>query len=154
VTYIGAEDVVVTDWLVSTLTSNPTIASLCAHPADNTVKVFADLAPAFDPQGNQYLYPFIVYQQQTTADVSGMGPKARIMISCNMIVRAVTEGSWDSIVPLAAAIDADLEGSTANLTTGTVLGCRRLQQYRMPELHENRIIRHLGGIYSVFAQAI
>jgi|SRR5215472_3915175 len=152
-TYVGAEDVVITDWLVDVLTNDPTIKSLCTHTDGTTVKVFADLAPVDDGQGNQYGYPFIVYQQQTTADVFGMGPKSRIMISCNMIVRGITEGSWDRIVPLAAAIDAVLEGASADVGNGTVLGVRRLQQYRMPELHENRIIRHLGGIYSVFAQA-
>ena len=89
----------------------------------------------------------------TSADVFGMGFKARIMVVSNIIVRAITEGSWDAITPLAVAIDGLLDGATADLTNGTVLGCKRIQQYRMPELHENRIIRHLGGIYSVFAQA-
>lgn len=151
-TFVGAEDVVITDWLKAVLTVDPTVADLCQH-SNGSVKVFEDLAPAFDSTGNQYGYPFVVFQEQTTADVFGMGPKARIMISCNIIVRAITEGSWDAIVPLATAIDACLEGSTADLPDGAVLGCKRIQQYRMPELHENRIIRHLGGVYTVFAQA-
>lgn len=151
-TYVGAEDVVVTDWLHSTLIADATIRGLCTH-TDNTVKVFEDLAPAFDPVGNQYGYPFVVYQEQVSADVFGMGPKSRIMVSTTVIVRGIAEGTWDALVPLAAAIDALLEGATANMSNGTVLGCRRLQQYRMPELHENRIIRHLGGVYAVFAQA-
>jgi hypothetical protein len=151
-TFVGAEDVVISDWLHATLTADPTIKSLCTH-ADGTVKVFEDLAPAFAKGGEQYGYPFVVYQEQTAQDVFGMGLHARIMISCNFVVRAMTEGKWDSIVPVAAAIDTNLEGATANLTNGTVLGCRRIQQYRMPELHENRIIRHLGGVYTVFAQA-
>lgn len=151
-TFVGAEDVVISDWLHATLSGDPTIASLCTH-SDGSIKVFEDLAPAFAVGGEQYGYPFVVYQEQTATDVFGMGPHSRIMITCNFVVRAITEGSWDSIVPLATAIDANLEGATAGLAHGTVLGTRRLQQYRMPELHENRIIRHLGGIYQVFAQA-
>jgi hypothetical protein len=150
--YVGAEDVLVSDWLLATLQANSVVANLCIH-TDGTVKVFPDLAPAFGGNGDQYGYPFVVFQQQSTTDVFGMGPKARVMISANYIVRAITEGTWDHLVPIAAAIDATLDGASADLSNGTVLGCRRLQQYRMPELHENRIIRHLGGVYSVFAQA-
>jgi|SRR5215471_6476697 len=151
-TFVGAEQVVISDWLKSTLSNDATIKSLCTH-TDGTVKVFEDVAPAFDSQGNQFGYPFVVFQEQTSADVFGFGPKSRIMVSSSVIVRAITEGSWDVIAPVAAAIDANIEGASADLGNGTVLGCRRVQQYRMPELHENRIIRHLGGVYTVFAQA-
>ena len=69
-TYVGAEDVVITDWLDTVLKADAVVSSMCEH-VDGSIKVFADLAPAYDNEGGLYGYPFVVYQVQTSADVFG-----------------------------------------------------------------------------------
>lgn len=143
----GAETTVSDDWIASTLASDSGIATAFG---DFSVAVFDALAPPDAP------YPFIVWQCQAPSDVVGVGPKARIMVKADYIVRVVmrVDSYRDPLmVAIAQAIDDALDGAKGTATGGAVLGCQRQDEYRSIENADGRQIRHLGGRYTVHVQS-
>lgn len=148
-TAVGAETSVIDDWLENVLSTDSTISALCGD------RIYADAAPIqIVADGDEVFptYPFIVYQCMVPEDVFGMGPRARIMSKATYIVRGIAEGTYDSLKPVAAAIDEVIEGMTGTTADGLVLGVQRQEPYRMTENHEGRLIRHLGGTYLILAK--
>lgn len=140
------EGTITDTWLDALLKSDAGIASAFGS---YTVQVADSLAPP------AWSYPFIVWQQQTTVDVVGVGPNARIMAAQEYIVRAVARvDSYrvDPLASIAAAIDTCLDGATGSAAGGLVLGCRRNSEYRLTESIEGRQVRHLGGRYAIWTQ--
>lgn len=144
---VGAETVVSDEWIDATLKASAPLQAACTW-ATLGERVFDSLAP------DDEKYPVVVYQLQTSPDVVGVGPKARIMTSTTYVVRGIYEGpSFTPLKPVARAIDLALDGLVATLPDGLVLGVQRTEEYRLIEQHESRQIRHLGGIYSVLVQS-
>jgi hypothetical protein len=136
---IGAEIIVSDLWIDQTLKGDPFLTGLATG-------VYDRLAPP------NALYPFVVWQSQTISDTRGNG-SARILVDATYIVRGIAQvDSYDPLVPLAAAIDAAMNGMAAETMNGFVLGCTREETYSMVEQNDGNQIRHLGGSYRLWVQ--
>lgn len=136
---IGAETIVSDQWIDQILKADPFLSGLVSG-------VYDRLAP------QNAIYPFVVWQSQTLSDTRGNG-SARILVDATYIVRAVAQvDSYDPLVPLAAAIDAALNGMMTETVNGFILGCTREESYAMVEQNDGKQIRHLGGSYHLWVQ--
>lgn len=99
-------------------------------------------------------YPFVVYQDQSSQDVNGVGADVRIMADDMYIVRVISRvTSYGSIKSIADDVDEALHGQINVATaSGLVLACQRQSEYRLLEELEGRQIRHLGGVYRILTQ--
>lgn len=138
---VGAESVAIEEAIDSLLRDAGAVVAIVAD------RIFPDLAP----ESTQY--PFIVFQQQASTDVVGVGANARIMVNADWIVRGVTKASaYSGLKTLARAIDDALEGATWQAPDGQVFAIQRRTEYRMNEQDGGDVIRHLGGLFRVQAQ--
>lgn len=138
----GAETVVVDTWLASVLSSDTDLTAALGGPG----KVFDGVAPDAQP------YPFVVWHLETTRDIYGVGPRARIMVENDYRIRGIAGvTSFTVLAPIAVALDALLDGAEATLPEGLVLSSRRLEQYRLTEDINGQQIRQLGGLYRFLA---
>lgn len=138
---VGGESITIEDAIKARLSSTVAVTDIVGD------RIWPDLAP------QNAEYPFIVFQQQVTTDVVGVGPRARIMVNAEWIVRGVSEiSTYGGLKALARAIDGALEGLTLDAIDGYVFACVRQNEYRMTEQHEGRTIRHLGGQFKLQAQ--
>jgi hypothetical protein len=134
------ESVVAEQWLVEKLRDDAAVAALVGQ------RIYSELAP----QGAAM--PYIVVQNQASVDVLGVGSQ-RILTELVFVVRAVGRGaSYAGLAPIADAIDAALHLASGATANGTVLGCRREEPFRRPEVTSGVQYRHLGGIYRVWTQ--
>lgn len=138
---LGAETVLSDMWMQATLSAD---AGIVAQVED---RVYEGVAPS------GVKYPFITYTLQNPEDVNGVGPNARIFVEAQYIVQAISEAQLVDLAPCAVAIDAALDGAEGSPAGGLVLTCQRNAPYTLEEQHEGRIIRHLGGLYTVLVQA-
>lgn len=148
-TFVGAETTIIDQWIDAALKSGVSSVSN---------RVFEGLAP--QPAEGQVEYPLCVYQCTPGIDATAINTAGtRILVNTEYIVRGISEGSFASLATTAAEIDAVLQGQIEEIVLsgmdpiGVVLGCTRQQQYRMVEQHEGRVIRHLGGVYSIVVTA-
>ena len=135
------------EWLISTLTGDPTLAGLVG------ARVFTELAPF----GTDF--PVIVIRSTTIDDQLGAGQE-RIMVTEQRLVEAIGEGqSFEPLRAIASQIDGLLHhqpppgSQTVGSFSGvTILSCTRLRQSRLSEERDGRHYRRLGGIYQINAQ--
>ena len=137
---IGAETSVIEEF----------IADVCASSAAITgevgTRIYSELAPA------SAVYPFIVYQIQSSTDTYVVGPN-RLLVDAEILVRGISAvSSYAPLKPLAVAIDSAFDGATGTVDGAEVSVIRRLRPFSMLEEYEHGQIRHLGGLYRVWAQ--
>lgn len=106
------------------------------------------------PVPQSSVLPYVLYQEQTSRDVQGMGP-ARLWITGPWLVRIVAETrSWLGDLEAAAnRVDVLLQaqgGSTDG--GGRVFVCVREAPFRLVEQVASRQFRHLGGVYRIMAR--
>jgi Protein of unknown function (DUF3168) len=141
VSFVGTEQNLIDIWLQATLDADVTLTGLLNGG------VHDHLAP---PTAE---YPFIVYQNQTTVDVGGTGAGVWMVDTLYLVKSIARVDDFEALRPLNARIHALLEGVTTAVSGGFITGCRRVSQFRMVESIEGKQVRHLGGLYRVFAQA-
>lgn len=142
-----SESTVIDTWLDNLLKTD---SAIVAAFGDYPVAVFDGKAP------NAQDYPFIVWQSQSVLDTVGVGPKARILATGVYVVRVIARVSTyraPILTSIAKAIDNAVDGATGITDEGLVLGVRRESEYRSTEDADGRQIRHLGGIYTIWANA-
>lgn len=134
----GLELVTVETWLYLRLANN------AVGVGD---RVYADVAP----RGAEF--PLVIFQLQTPTDAMTANG-TRIMTSGTWIVKAVMPAmTFTELSGIAALIDSRLHRKTyTSAGTGTVLACVREQPFKLVENADGLPIRHLGGMYKVFAQ--
>jgi hypothetical protein len=138
----GAEIPLTLAAVKSVCTTTPAITGIVGD------RSYLDLAPP-DAQ-----YPFIVYQLQSATDLYGVGAQ-RIWSDNEVLIRGVARvDTYEPLAPLAQQIDAAFDAMTVSTTGGQVLIARRIRQYASVEEYEDGPIRHLGGLYRIFAQGI
>lgn len=138
----GAETVVVDEWLDELLSTDTELTTLLGAEG----KVFDGVAPDATP------YPFVVWQLETTRDVYGVGPRARILVENDYRIRGVAGvETYTPLAPIAVRLDQLLDGAEAEVAAGLVLSSRRLEQYRLAEDINGQQIRQLGGLYRFLA---
>lgn len=146
---VGLELEVADRWLFDVLTADPDLAALITDPGDDGPRVFSEVAPA------SAAYPFVVFAHQASTDVAGVGPY-RIGTEATYVVKAVGEGqSYAPLRPVAARIDALLQGAGGAVIDGEVWAAQRTAPVRYPEITPNGDqYRHLGGLYRLWATAL
>ena len=137
---VGAEVAVLDEWVEAVCASS---AAITGEAGD---RVFSELAPA------DAVYPFVVYQTQSTTDLHVVGPD-RLLTEVELLIRGVSAtSSYTPLKPLAKAIDLAFHG-TVGTTDGSTISClRRTRQFKLVEQYEGSQVRHLGGIYRVWVQ--
>lgn len=135
-----SECVVAEQWLVGALRDDAAVTALVGS------RVYSELAP----QGAAM--PYVIVQNQASVDVLGVGSR-RIMSELLFVVQAVGRGaSYAVLAPIADAIDAALHLAGGVTAEGRVLGCRREEPFRRPEVTNGVQYRRLGGIYRLWTQ--
>lgn len=144
-TATGIEIVLIEDWLKATFMADAGMKAALGDPA----RVFSDLAPL------NTIYPFLTFQMQESHDVVGVAT-GRIIVRAQYVVKVLAQGAdWtDKQKAAVVRMDALIQGArNVAVPDGLVLGAWRTNQYRFIEEHEGGVIRHLGGIYNIDAQA-
>lgn len=126
-------------WLKSVLGSDATLAAL-------TPKVYK--LPA--PQGAQL--PYAAFNMLSAVDLQAVGT-ARVWSDMLYVVRAIFEtNTLGGNLELAAnRIDVLLQAASGSASSGVVWACVREQPFEMEENNAGQELRHLGGIYRIFA---
>lgn len=139
---VGAETLVSDAWMALAL-ADVTLAGLISGVHEHPAPLDA-------------LYPFVTWQTWgPAADVTGIGPDARIMVNANYLVRATAEyESFQSFKAIVRRIDFLLDGATHTSADGHVFACQRTEEFRLEEPLNGGTVRHLGGIYRVQVQSI
>jgi hypothetical protein len=128
-------------WLTSKLTGDATIGGIVAD------RVYGDVAP------EKTTFPYILFTQQSTADVMGNGAQ-RIMVTGVYVVRGVAPSeSYTTLRTLADRIDTVLHKASGQVATGTVIACVRERPFSMTETEKGVQYRHFGGVYRIYSQA-
>lgn len=110
-------------------------------------RIFPDVAPP-DTE-----YPFVVYGQQSTSDLQGVGPD-RIWTEVEMLIRGYAgTDDYEPLRPLAKAIDGAFRSATVTTTGGSVVSAQRIRPFAQREEYETGPVRALGGIYRVYTQS-
>ena len=131
----GVELLTVASWIHQTLTSDPLFAN---------VGVYDTVAPA------DASFPLVIVAEAGDIADTNVLPASRVMTTGTWQVRVAVEGmSWSPAVPLVMRIDQLLQGGTATLENGSVLGCSRIAPIKYAEEANGRQYRHLGGLYRV-----
>lgn len=148
--YLGAEQAMVTKWVIDRLKGAPYTASFEAVVAGLGTRIYEDLAP----EGTTY--PFIVVQcQSPPRDIRGVG-ETRVMVDTLFLVKAVSQGtSYDPLTPIVKVIDTAMtspQGGTVG-ADGLVFTSIREDQFSLTTVEAGTQFRHLGGEYRIQAQA-
>lgn len=132
-------------WLTARLKALPQLAS---------VEVYADSIP-FDAK-----LPAAVFQPTIFNDVATFADK-RILVEADYIVKVIDEAtSYTTIVQMANAIDADLQGQSGLVNTsagnGRIVSCVRVEPIRFVEIDDTAKKRyvHLGGLFRLQVQQV
>ena len=135
-----SEIVTASKWLYGVLNGDATLKTY-------TPNIYA--LPA--PQGAAL--PYTVFNELSAVDLQTLGPQ-RIWTNALFIVRAVMETeSYGGNLELAAnRIDTLLQAQHGSVTGGNVWACVREQPFWLIDYHGGQQIRHLGGIYRIFAK--
>jgi hypothetical protein len=97
--------------------------------------------------------PYVVYHQGAAADVNGVGG-TRILTRDLWVVRTIGTGESSApYVPIAARVDAVLQGARGVLVDGEVYTCIRERAVTLVQLEQGTIFRYLTGIYRLQARA-
>jgi hypothetical protein len=137
---MGIETVAAEQWLYSKLSGDAQLAAVVG------TRVYGYRAP------DGAALPYVLYQNQAARDVAGVGP-ARIGSSLMYLVRVVGETTTFAALQTAAArIDAVLQGAAGTVPDGEVWGCGREQPFVLVETNAGKQVRHLGGVYRVWAK--
>lgn len=143
--YKGAEQVMIEEWVESTLKNHLAFDTISAGLSQ---RVFDGLAP----RGAKY--PFIVWQAQSPPrDIRGVGPHT-IMVDAVYIVKAVAQAkSYMPLKDVAHQINEALVQTGVNVEGGYMLSIARERQHSQATIEEGTEFRHLGGVYQVQATA-
>lgn len=137
---IGAETALTDQWVEATLLAHAPLTAFVS------TRVYPDLAPP------DITMPFVVYQEQSSDDVRGVGP-TNILTTTVYVVKAIAQGSnFDALQPVAEAIYGALHNASGTITGGRVLTCLRDQPFRLTEFTDGKTYRHLGGRFSIQVQ--
>lgn len=101
------------------------------------------------------LYPFIIFQVQSPADiVRGVGT-AEVLADTLYVVKAIAQGTdFSALAPVAEGIRSALvESNGVAVTGGHIYVCRYERQFSMTEAENTKQYRHLGGEYRIQARA-
>lgn len=133
------EGVLIDQWLYERLHGDATLMALVTD-------VYSYPAPA------GATLPYVLIQEQLVSDVRGVG-SARIGVRGAWLVRGVVDtSSWGgAMTQIADRIDVLLQAKSGSVTGGSIWGCVRIRPFRLSETYAGRSIRHLGGVYEVFA---
>jgi hypothetical protein len=140
---IGDEDLIIAQWLTTTLEADNTLMS-----ALGSQRVWDGPAP------DGAMYPLLrVDALQNGNVVRGVGT-IEMMLWSTWLIRAVDEGTTFSRLQVPAQrIQADLHGVTAlTVPGGTIEACVRENAYRQQVIHGGREFRHLGAIFRIEVQ--
>jgi hypothetical protein len=118
--------------------------------ADGTLRglIPGGIHSEYAPEGTAS--PWVVYKQMDPGrDLTALGADAqRIKSEPLYIIEAVGKvGSYLPLDPIAARIDALLQGASGAAGDGYVSDCRRESAYSLAELVDTVDYRHLGGQY-------
>lgn len=131
----GVELLTVATWIHQTLKADPVFAN---------VGVYDTVAPT------DATFPLVIVAEAGDVADTNVLPASRVMTTGTWQVRVAVEGmSWAPAAVLVQRIDALLQGGTATLENGTVLGCARVAPIKYAEEANGRQYRHLGGLYRV-----
>ena len=131
----GVEVLTVLAWIHQTITADPAMAG---------VGVYDTVAPA------DATFPLVVISDGGDLADTNVLPATRVMTTGTWQVRVTVEGmSWAPAAALVKRIDELLQGGTATLENGSVLGCSRVAPVKYAEEANGRQYRHLGGLYRV-----
>lgn len=146
-TYVGAETLVIDDWMRLAIGTSST--PVLALSSVGVTGVYDRLAPA------NAIYPFVVWQSQSIRDVGGVGP-GRWMLEAIYIIKAIAEvNSFEPLKPIVQAIDTIVEGVTEfPFAGGYVNGTQRIEPFQLVEFDDGHEVRHFGGQYRIYAQAV
>lgn len=98
-------------------------------------------------------YPLTIFRFQGGSDLNAQGPGRRVYVNAIYAVYAITRtASYAPIEPIAARIDALLNGQSGTATGGIVLACTRQSPLVLPSLEDGVEARALGGIYRIYSQ--
>lgn len=143
-------------WIKARFAAAGIVASLDAlgYTIDGSLlssRVYEDVAPP------TAAYPYILFQVQTEPEViRGVG-SGEWLTDTIYTVKAVAQGSDDSVVGAVSAIihtamvEDDHETITGSI--GTMFMSRRLRMVRFTETAQGDQFRHLGGMYQIQARA-
>jgi hypothetical protein len=110
-------------------------------------RIFGDEVPEDEP------LPLILFQSRENADVRGLGKKVLIMNGSVYLVRVMKQATaYEPLRALADRIDVVLDGAEGTVASGEVIGMAREQEFKMVEEVGGVQVRHLGGLYRVFAK--
>lgn len=140
---VGAESVMIDQWIESTLLNSSAVTNIVND------RVYLDLAPA------EAEYPFVVYQAiSPPRTIRGLGVE-HWMVDGNWQVKGTCRGdAYLPIAPLAAAIHAALVTNETDVVAGgMVFTCTFERQVMHGEPKGQVQFRHLGGEYRIQAQA-
>ena len=131
----GIESLTAAAWIHQTLAADPALAG---------VGVYDTVAPA------DATFPLVIVAEAGDMADTNVLPATRVMTTGTWQVRVAVEGmSWAPAVPIVVRIDQLLQGGTATLQNGEVLGCSRVAPVKYAEEANGRQYRHLGGLYRV-----
>lgn len=145
--YAGAEQAMVTQWVMEQLTSKAT--DLDAISSGLSLRIYEDFAPT------EASYPLIIVQCQVPPrDVRGVGV-SRVMVDTLFIVKAVAQvTSYGPLAPIAGVIDNAMTSSVGSpVADGAVFTSIRDEQFALVEVDAGVQYRHFGGQYKIQAQA-
>jgi len=131
---------IIEPWLYATLAGDPSLAALVGD------RIFGALTP------DELSDPYVTFALTSARDIAGIGT-ARILVDALYTVKAVAQTtSLDDVRPIAARIDALLQGATAD-TPGHVLSVTRRNTISYPEVSRGVPFLHLGAVFRVEAHS-
>jgi hypothetical protein len=146
---IGTTLPVINDWIDDTLTTDVTLQNLVGAARVAAGQwVFEDYLPDEAP------FPSIVYQNQSSVTVRGVGPVV-IMEDTLYIVKVIAQvSSYNPLRAIANRIEF-LVADRHNIIRpdGEILGTAKDAPFQLPEVDAGRQYRHLGGIFRIQAVA-
>jgi hypothetical protein len=133
------EPLTVDRWLYNTLTADAELMALVTG-------VYSLPAPS------SAVLPYVVYQEQASADIRGVGPH-RIGISGTWLVRGVAKtSSWAGVIDdIAERVDTLLQAGSGSAQGGVIWACVRERPFRLVENVTSGQFRHNGGQYRIWA---
>lgn len=135
------ETTVIARWLYTKLAADSSLTAIVG------TRIYEQPAP------QEAVYPLVVFQLQTTDDVSAVGG-IRVMTTAEYLVRVIGQSAnvTSSLLTAAERIDAVLHRASGSVTGGAVIGAVRLRPFVLAETDGPVQYRHLGGIYRLWAQ--
>lgn len=142
---MSIETVVVDQFIYDKLAADSTLLALLAA---SSASLFSEMVA----QGSGY--PLVLWTQQSALDDEYVNNE-RIWTNCVVTVRGLAEQNsfGGDLKTIAQRLDGALHKQSASTTDGRVYACVRIRAFRMIEtLPGGEQIRHLGGVYRIYAK--